>query len=505
MGQDWRRGRAFDGRRVYALIEAENGGLYRSDDGGDTWSLADSGHCLRQPAWYYSTLTVDPRNPDVVWCPQVPMLKSIDGGRTFKQVKDLHHGDNHDVWIDPRNPSGMIASNDGGVDISFNGGETWFARRCRSRSSITSRGQQHALSRQRLHAGHWHRQSGPSNSLSGGGITNCDWHEVGGGEAGYTASEPKQADIVYGGEYGGIITRYDQRTARPAMSASIPSIPRATVPRLALPFSVDGPDCDFAARTAYSLPRGNVLFKSTDGGLHWTAISPDLTRNDKSKQKWSGGPITGDNTGAETYDTIFAMAESPRQRDLLWAGTDDGLVHVSRDGGKNWMNVTSNISGMPEWGTVDLIEASPYDAGTAYVVVDAHRLDDMRPYLFKTSDFGQTWKNLSARLPQDVYLHAVRQDPVRKGMLYVGTEHGVAYSTDDGVTWQELKLNLPTVAVHDLHVKNDDLVIGTHGRSIWILDDLTFPTRHVAGDCPGRCSLICGAARHSLGPSLLFS
>jgi photosystem II stability/assembly factor-like uncharacterized protein len=463
-----------NGQRVYALIEAENGGLYRSDDGGENWSLASSGHYLRQRAWYYSTLTVDPRNPDVVWCPQVPMLRSIDGGKTFHSVKGLHHGDNHDLWIDPRNPRRIIASNDGGVDISLDGGTTWFAPPLPLAQfyhiAVDNDLPYHVSGAMQDLGTAW----GPSNSLSGVGIGNWDWHEVGGGEAGHTAHDPTDPNIVYAGEYGGFITRYDHRT-RQARNVSI------------YPFNPSGHGGeDLRVRFQWTAPilvsthdpktiyhAGNILFRSIDGGLHWTAVSKDLTRNDKSKQKWSGGPITGDNTGVEIYGTIFALAESPKQKGLIWAGTDDGLVHITKDGGTTWTNVTANIPGMPEWGTVDCIEASPYDAATAYVVVDAHRLDDMRPYLYKTSDFGQTWKNLSAKLPQDVYLHAVREDTQRKGMLYAGTERGVAYSTDDGDTWQQLKLNLPTVAVHDLRVKNNDLVLGTHGRSVWIFDNLT--------------------------------
>ncbi|HBI43277.1 MAG TPA: hypothetical protein DDY78_10530, partial [Planctomycetales bacterium] len=224
---------------------------------------------------------------------------------------------------------------------------------------------------------------------------------------------------------------------------------------------------------------GNVLFKSSDQGQTWAPISGDLTRNDKNKQKWSGGPITGDNTGAEMYCTIFAVAESPKQAGLIWAGSDDGLLHVTRDGGKTWADVTANMKGLPEWATVCCVAPSPFDADTAYVVVDAHRLDDMRPYLFKTADGGKTWTSLSAKLPQEIYLRAVREDPKRKGMLYLGTEHGVAFSTDDGATWKDLKLNLPTVAVSDLVVKDDDLVIATNGRSLWIFDDLT-PLREMA-------------------------
>jgi photosystem II stability/assembly factor-like uncharacterized protein len=463
-----------DARRVYALIEAENGGLYRSDDGGESWRLANGGHYLRQRSWYYSTLTVDPQNPDVIWCPQVPMLKSIDGGKTFKRVKGMHHGDNHDLWIDPRNPKRMIGSNDGGVNISVNGGETWYAPPLpisQFYHIAVDNDTPYHVSGAMQDLG---TASGPSDSLSSGGITSCDWHEVGGGEAGHTAHDPTDPNIVYAGEYGGVITRYNHRVRHARnVSAYLYNPSGHGGEDLRYRFQWTAPIVVSSHDPKVIYHAANVLFKTTDGGQHWTAISPDLTRNDKSKQKWSGGPITGDNTGVEIYDTIFAVAESPKQKDLLWVGTDDGLVHVSRDGAKNWTNITANIPGLPEWGTVDCIEASPFDAGTAYVVVDAHRLDHMRPYLYKTSDFGQTWKSLSEKLPPDIYLHAVREDPKRQGMLYVGTERGIAFSTDDGVTWQQLKLNLPTVAVHDLRVKNDDLVVGTHGRSVWIFDDLT--------------------------------
>jgi hypothetical protein len=296
--------------------------------------------------------------------------------------------------------------------------------------------------------------SGPSNSLSKAGIVPSDWHPVGGGETGFTSSDPTNPDIVYAGEYGGYISRYDHRVVYHA---------------------------------------ANVLFKTSDAGRNWTPISPDLTRNDKSKQKWSGGPITGDNTGVEVYDTIYAIAESPKERGVLWAGSDDGLVHVSRNGGRTWENVTPHESGKywPEWGTVRCIEASPFDAGTAYVVVDAHKLDDRRPYLFQTKDFGQTWRKLEIQKSKPVtgqedldfgfrtsdytegYLHVVREDPERQGLLYLGGERGLLISWDDGGSWTPLRLNLPTVAVTDLVVKHNDLVVGTNGRSIWVLDDLT--------------------------------
>jgi photosystem II stability/assembly factor-like uncharacterized protein len=461
-----------DSRRVYALIEADKGGLFRSDDGGDTWKLVNPHRGLRQRAWYYSTLTVDPTNPDTVWFPQVPLLKTIDGGKTITRVKGPHHGDHHDIWIDPKNPRRIIDSNDGGVDVSTNGGETWYAPPLPIAQfyhiSVDNRTPYHVAGTMQDSG----TASGPSNSLSVSGIVLSDWHSVGGGETGFTAPDPSDPNIVYAGEYGGYISRYDHHT-RQAKSIGV------------YPFNPSGHGAEDAKyRFQWTAPilvsphdphtvyhAGNVLFKTSDAGLHWTPISPDLTRNDKSKQKWSGGPITGDNTTVEFYCTLFAIAESPKLKGVLWAGSDDGLLHISRDGGANWQNVTPKT--LPEWGTIVCIEASPFDAATAYVVVDAHKLDDMKPYLFKTTDFGQTWKPLSEKLAADVNLHVVREDTKRRGLLYVGTERGVIYSTDEGATWRELKLNLPTVPVHDIHVKDNDLVVGTMGRSVWILDDLT--------------------------------
>ncbi|HXY40489.1 MAG TPA: glycosyl hydrolase, partial [Vicinamibacteria bacterium] len=462
-----------DSRRVYALIEAEEGGLFRSDDGGESWTLASGHHSLRQRAWYYSTLSVDPRNPEVAWFPQVPLLRTIDGGRSLQRVKGIHHGDVHDAWIDPQNPRRMIVGSDGGVDVSTDGGQSWYAAplpisqfyHVAVDSSVPYRvmGAMQDLG----------TASGPSNSLRSNGITLGDWHGVGGGEAGWVVPDAADPSVVYAGEYLGILTRYDHRTGEERNVAPWPD-------------NTSGHGADFGRyRFQWTAPiavsphdpkvvyyGGNVLFRSEDGGRSWSVISPDLTRDDKSKQKWSGGPITGDNTGAEYYCTVFAIAESPREKGLVWTGSDDGLVQLTRDGGRTWTNVTRNVPGLPEWGTVSLVEPSPFDAATAYLVVDAHRMDDPRPYLWKTADYGRSWKSLAAALPKDVPLHAVREDPKKKGMLYLGSDRGVLVSADDGQSWRELRLNLPTVPVHDLVVKDDDLVVATHGRSLWILDDL---------------------------------
>lgn len=467
-----------DPRRVYALIEAEKGGLFRSDDGGENWKQVNGERYLLIRPWYFTHLTVDPTNADVVWAPSLQMLKSIDGGVSFKTVKGIHHGDHHDVWLDPSSSKRVIASNDGGVDVSVDGGESWYAPALPISQfyhvSVDDRIPYHV---------HGNMQdlgtaSGPSNSLSRNGITRFDWDDVGGGETGHTASVPGEPDVVYAGEYFGYLSRYDHRTRQPRNVAIYP-------------MDVSGHGAEEARyRFQWTAPMivsrhdpnvvyhgSQFLMKTADQGMTWTAVSPDLTRNDKSKQKFAGGPITGDNTGVEVYGTIFAIAESPLKKDILWIGSDDGLVHVSIDDGAEWRNVTPKD--MPEWGTIRTLEPSPFDEATAYLVAEKHRLDDTKPYLWKTTDYGATWKRIDAGLEERVYLHTVREDPEREGLLYVGTERGVALSRDSGASWTPLKLNLPTVAVHEIRVKDSDLVLGTHGRSIWILDDLT-PIREMS-------------------------
>lgn len=461
-------------QRIYALIEAENGGLYRSDDGGEKWHLVNGARYLRMRPWYFGTVHVDPKNPDIVYCPSVRLLKSIDAGKSFKQMKGVHHPDHHDLWIDPTNPRRMIDSNDGGVDITTNGGETWVMPPlpiCQFYHISVDNSVPYRVMGTMQDQG---TASGPSNSLSSQGISLSDWHSVGGGETGYAVADPDDPNIVYAGEYGGYISIYDHRT-RQARNISIyptnPSGKGAEDLRYRFQWTAPIMLSPHDSKTLYHA--ANVLFRSSDKGKSWDKISPDLTRNDKSKQKWSGGPITGDNTGVEYYGTIFAIAESPKKAGVLWAGSDDGLVHVSLDGGKKWDNVTKNISGLPVWASVACIEASPHDPARAYLIVDAHRLDDNRPYLWTTFDYGKTWESLTKELPQDDYLRVVREDPKVPGMLYLGSEHQVSVSLDRGNSWESLKLNMPTVAISDLHVKGNDLVVGTNGRSIWILDDLT--------------------------------
>ncbi len=465
-----------DGQRVYALIESEEGGLFRSDDGGTTWNHVNDDRRLRQRAWYYTTLAVAPHSPDVVYCPQVPMLRSLDGGKSFEFYggPGFWHGDNHDIWIDPLNPQRQIIGNDGGVNITVTGGKRWHAPALPIsqfyRINVDTRVPYHVSgTMQDLGSG-----CGPSNSLNYNGIRLGDWYSVGGGETGYTLHDPTDPNIVYAGEYGGAITRYDHRV-RAARNVSIyPDNPsghgaEAMEYRFRWPAPIAGSPHD--PKVIYHA--ANVLFRSTTGGQSWTAISPDLTRNDRAKQQWSGGPITGDNTTAEFYCTISAVAESPVEKGVIWVGTDDGLVQVTRNGGKQWTNVTAQLPRFPEWATVKMIEPSPHEAGTAYVVIDAHLVDDFRPYLFKTTDYGQTWTTLSDAMDPEFYLHVCRADPVNRDLLFVGTERGVLVSRDAGKRWDSLQLNLPTVPVHDMVIKDNDLVLGTNGRSLWILDNFT--------------------------------
>jgi photosystem II stability/assembly factor-like uncharacterized protein len=468
-----------NGNRVYALIEAEKGGLFKSDDGGENWALATADRAIRQRAWYYTTFTVHPTNQEEIWFPQVPMLRTIDGGKTLQYIKGFHHGDHHDLWIDPKNPKRMISSNDGGVDISLNAGESWFAPPLPITQFYHVSVDNSVPYRVGGSMQDWGTAQGPSMNPRGR-IALADWFAVGGGEAGYVVSDWSDPNIVYAGEYLGIITRFDHRTGEARNVGAWPDNPsgwggEAMKYRFqwTAPIHVSPHD----AKVVYH--GAQVIFRTSNGGQSWEVISPDLTRNDKSKQKWSGGPITGDNTGVETWSTVFTIAESPKEKGLIWAGSDDGRVHVTRDAGRTWTDVTGGMAGAPQLGTISVIEPSPFDAATAYVVIDNHRLGDNRPYLYRTSDYGKTWRPLHSKLAVDEYLHVVREDPAKRGQLYVGSERGVMFSTDDGTTWRPLKLNLPTVAVHDLAIKNDDLVVGTHGRSIYILDDLT-PVREVS-------------------------
>jgi photosystem II stability/assembly factor-like uncharacterized protein len=459
--------------RVYALIEAHNpdGGLYRSDDGGDSWQLVNANHALWQRPWYYMHVITDPRDENVLYIMNVEAYKSTDGGHLFNKIK-VPHGDNHGLWIDPQDTRRMIASNDGGVTVTIDGGKNWTHQDNQPTAQfyhVTT----DTASPYRVYGAQ--QDSGTVaiiNRSDSGSIDRSDWYDVGGGEAGYIAPDPRDPNIVYAADYQGNITRYDRHigqvkaiTEQPELSdahgaANLEHRFQWTAPVMISPHDPN---------TLYHA--GERLFKTTDGGVHWEAISPDLTRNDKSKQKVSGGDITLDDSGTEYYDTIFALAESPITKGLIWAGTDDGLIQLTQDEGKNWTNITPKD--LPEWSRISQIDASPHDAGTAYVAVDRHQFDDLHPYIYKTSDYGKTWTKLTTGIPETTFVRAVREDPKKRGLLYAGTEDGVFVSFNDGAKWQALKLNLPTTPVHDLVVKNDDLVVATHGRAFWVLDDIT--------------------------------
>ncbi len=465
--------------RVYALIEADQGGLYRSDDGGVSWKHVSGSPGLTQRAWYYSTLTIDPTDADTVWFPQVGMLKTIDGGEDIRSAKG-GGWDYHDIWIDPENPKRMLVGSDAGVSLSLDGGDSWIRPPLPTaqfyRISTDTRKPYRVLGSIQ----DWGTMAGPSNSLHAGGILFWDWHPVGGGEAGFVVADPNDHNIVYAGEYLGYFSRYDERTGEsphvgiyPDNGSGHGAVDLRHRFQWTAPIMISPHDSKVIYHASQTLQR------TRNGGQNWEIISPDLTRNDASKQAWSGGPITGDNTGVEFYSTIFALAESPLEAGVIWAGSDDGLVHISRDDGKTWADVTP--AGMPDWSTVNNIEASRFDAGTAYLTADAHRLDDETPYLWKTTDYGRHWQSLTSDLDDEVYLHVIREDPQQSGMLYLGTERGVMASRDAGASWESLQLNMPTVAIADLAVADDDLVVGTIGRSAWILDDLT-PVRQVTKD-----------------------
>jgi photosystem II stability/assembly factor-like uncharacterized protein len=461
-----------DSQRVYAMVEAadEKGGLYRSDDGGDSWKHVTDDHRLRHRPWYYTHVTADPREPETVYVLTVGLYRSRDGGKTWTPI-ETPHGDYHGMWIDPANPKRIAVANDGGATISVDGGETW----SRQDNQPTAQFYHVSVDDQWPYMLYGSQQDNSSIRIRSrsdlGAITRADWNAVGGGEAGYISATP-DGSAVYAGEYFGILTRYDPKTGQ-AHNVSV------------WPDDTDGHEAaNLKYRFNWTEPilvsrhdpgvvyyAGNVVFRTSDGGMSWTPISGDLTRNDKSKQQRSGGPVTGENISIEYYDVVFSLAESPRQKGLLWAGTDDGLVHVTRDDGKTWTNVTPKD--LPAWSLVSQIDASPHDPGTAYLAVDRHELDDYKAYAWATRDYGQTWRQLAtAGIPDGSFVRAVREDPVRKGLLYAGTETGVFVSFDDGARFEPLKLNLPTVPVHDLVVKGNDLVLATHGRAFWILDDL---------------------------------
>jgi photosystem II stability/assembly factor-like uncharacterized protein len=465
---------AANSERVYALIEAkEGGGLYRSDDGGDSWDLVNGSHGLLQRPWYYMHVIADPQDANTLYIADVEFFKSTDGGRNFNKIK-VPHGDNHGLWVDPKNTKRMIASNDGGATVSLDGGKSW----TREDNQPTAQFYHVITDTRTPYFVYGAQQDNSTIAIASrsddGAIGRDEWYAVGGGEAGYIAPDPRDPNIVYAGDYQGNLTRFDRRTNQIKSIAVWPELSDARgAASLDHRFQWTAPIVTSPLDPGTIYYGGERVFKTTDGGTHWEVISGDLTRNDKSKQQAAGGPITIDDTGTEYYDTVFAIAPSPVTKGLIWAGTDDGLIQITRDEGKSWTNVTGNIKDLPEWSRVSLIEASPHDDGTAYVAVDRHQNDDLAPYIYKTTDYGGTWSKIVTGIPDGSFVRAVREDPKKKGLLYAGTERGVFVSFDDGAHWRAMQLNLPITPIHDLVIKNDDLVVATHGRAFWILDDVS--------------------------------
>jgi len=466
---------AADSSRVYAMIEAGEGGLYRSDDGGTHWQRVNDDGRLSQRAWYFSTILADPKDRDTVYAANTGLFRSTDAGKSF-ELLPARHGDHHGIWIDPVNPDRIIESSDGGASISFDRGKTWSTQYNQPTAqfyhvSVDTRFPYYAYGAQ---------QDNSSVAIASrsdeGAIVQRDWYDASNGEAGFVLADPRDANIVYGTNEN-LINRFNKHTMQMQVISAWPVDASGhaakdlehrfnwTSPLAMSPFDPD--------TLYYGMER---LYKTTDDGHSWNAISPDLTRNDKSKQQASGGPITKDITSVEYYDTIFAIAESPLSKGMIWVGTDDGLIQLTRDGGGSWSNVTPHD--MPAWSTISMIEPSRFEANTAYVAVDRHKLDDIKPYVFMTSDAGKTWTRIDPGLPEGSFVHVVREDSVKCGLLYAATETGVFVSFDNGRHWQSLQLNLPRTPIHDLVVKDDDLIVATHGRSFWILDDVT-PLREV--------------------------
>lgn len=453
-----------DSNRLYAIIEAQDGGLFLSDDAGATWKLANADRNIRQRAFYYTRVYADPQAKDTVYVLNVSFYRSTDAGKTLRTIR-VPHGDNHDLWIAPDDPRRLAQSNDGGANISFNGGETWTDQDYPTAQFYnvvtTAHVPYHVCGAQ---------QDNSTACVPSTG--DGELYAVGGGESGYIAPDPENTDVFYAGSYGGLLTRINRRTGERRNINVWPDNP------------MGHSASDMTERFQWTFPiivaptDPNVLYvtsqhvwRSTTAGQSWQKISPDLTRRDPSTMGPSGGPITLDQTGVETYATVFTLAPSARDGNVIWAGSDDGVVHVTRDGGTQWTKVTP--AGLPDFTRISLIEASPHAAGTAYLAGNRYQRGDRAPYVYKTSDYGQSWTKIIAGIPADDFPRAIREDKIRKGLLFLGTENGIYASFDDGGHWQSLRLDLPVTPVHGIEVKGSDLVIGTHGRSFYILDNIS--------------------------------
>lgn len=456
--------------KIYAIIENEKGGLYMSADGGQTWTLQSSDNNIRQRAWYYTKVFVDPKNENLVYCPNVSFMKSRDGGKTFQSLR-TPHGDHHDLWIDPNDGKRMIVADDGGAQVSFDEAGTWSTMMNQPTSQLYRVSTDNSFPYRVLAAQQDNSTLRIKSATYGSYITEQDWDVTAGSESGYVVADPTNPDIVYGGNYGGYLSRLDHRTGENRAISVWPDNPMgAGADVLKYRFQWNFPIFFSPHNPKRLYAAGNALFVTENEGASWKQISPDLTTNDKSKQMSSGGPITKDNTSVEYYCTIFTATESILEKDLLWAGSDDGLLHISRDGGTNWTNVTPKDA--PKWMMWNTIDVDPFKKGAAYITGTRYKLDDYTPYIYKTEDYGQTWKLITNGIDAMHFTRVTRADHKRPGLLYAGTEFGMYISYNDGASWQSFQLNLPVVPITDLTIKNNDLVVATQGRALWIIDDL---------------------------------
>lgn len=464
--------------RVWAIIQTadeKTGGVYRSDNAGKSWERINRDHNLRQRGWYYSNITADPKDENTVFVSNVGFYKSIDGGKNFEHRIDTPHGDNHGVWINPDHPDIMINCNDGGANVSLNGGQTWSTQY----NQPTAEFYRLTVDNQfpyRLYAGQQDNSTISVPSHDPGGLTPFqNWYDVGGSECADVGVNPSNPDIVWAGSYSGEITIKNLRTGQERQVTAYPHYTEGTEQRnLKYRWQWNFPILVSSHNPNEVYHTSNYVHRTTNNGQTWERISPDLTRALDQYHNIPGGPIQHDATGVEVYSSIFAFEESPHQAGELWAGSDDGLVHISRDGGESWQNITPK--GMPFEGTVNKIELSAHEPGRAFIAVYNYRYNDFKPYIYRTNNYGKSWTLLTTEkngIPKSHFVRAIAEDPDRKGLLYAGTEYGMYISFDDGKQWQSFQLNLPHVPVTDLEVHQKDLVLSTQGRSFWILDDLT--------------------------------
>tara|TARA_X000001036_G_scaffold347809_1_gene328062 strand:+ start:1681 stop:4785 length:3105 start_codon:yes stop_codon:yes gene_type:complete len=460
-----------NGDLVFAVIEAAGtkGGVYRSDNAGKSWKQTSNDRVTIARSWYYMEIFTDPSNENVVYVLNAPVLKSIDKGKTFKSIP-VPHGDNHHLWINPLNSQNMINSNDGGANITFNGGESW-TRQDQQPTAQFYRVITDNKVPYHVYGGQQDNSAiGIASRTNGRGITWKDWYSVAGCESAYLAFDPNDPETVFGGCYQGIIDRWSRSTATSKPIKEYPELSLGNVPKdFKYRFNWNAPIISSSHDRSVIYHAGNVVFKTLDEGINWKVISPDLTRNNKAHQGPGGGPYTNEAAGGENYNTIMYLTESPHEKAVLWAGSDDGLVHLTRDGGINWVNVTPKD--LPE-AIVNSIEVSPHDPATAYITVIAYKFNNLKPMIYKTSDYGVSWVKRVDGIDNQTIVRVVREDKKVEGLLYAGTEAGLFISFNGGVFWQKIQLNLPIVPINDLTIQDNDLVAATAGRSFWILDDL---------------------------------